>query len=432
MDGAVGVRVLALSCATAACGPQVSVADGTGSEDATANGSDSSGGTGSGSRDGSSTDVASQADASSSNSDTGDADLPWCVGARTHPDHEYPVCLPDRNGTWSATSELDSPASGWGFTMVWTGSEAIVWGGLDDGAAYDPAADVWTPIATAGAPAPRVLHTAIWTGSEMIVWGGSALPSAGGDTYGDGHRYRRDLDMWIPLTMVGAPTPRNGHSAVWTGDEMIVFGGSNGSDGARYDPAADAWLPIAPPGFDVGANTALWTGTEVIFWGGTSAQDEMLPGALYDPATDSWRPMTTPGGTFFVQQATTVWTGTLALYYGGSRGTDGTSFNRLVAYDPAADELQVEGEVCREQETISVAAWTGCDMLVWVAWSVDSQNEAPPGVYRFDGAANWYSEALDSPERRTDARALWTGDAMLVWGGLAGADVARSGALYRP
>lgn len=430
MGGVVRMPLLALAWAMVACGPHDLASAGTDSEASTASGNDVSEVSDVGSPGPSGDDETSDADPSSSSSDTGDVDLPWCGGARTHPDHDYPECLPDRSGTWSSTSELDSPASGWGFTMVWTGSDALVWGGLDDGAAYDPAADVWTPIATADAPAARVRHTAVWTGSEMIVWGGASLPGSAGSSFGDGGRYRPDLDTWLPITMVGAPTPRDAHVAVWSGDEMIVFGGSNGNDGARYDPTTDSWSPIAPPGSEVGATTALWTGAEAIFWGGTSAQDEMLPGALYDPATDAWGPMTASPETFVIEQA--MWTGSVALYYGGIGGTDGTVYSRVVAYDPALQDLRVVGEVCGERETISVATWTGCDMLVWVAWSVDIENEVPPGMYRFDGAATWYSEPPHSPDRRTDARALWTGEGMLVWGGMAGADVVRSGALFRP
>ena len=54
----------------------------------------------------------------------------------------------------------------------------IVWGGygngssLNDGGRYNPAANSWTAVTTNGAPAARAMHTAVWTGSEMIVWGG--------------------------------------------------------------------------------------------------------------------------------------------------------------------------------------------------------------------------------------------------------------------
>jgi hypothetical protein len=69
---------------------------------------------------------------------------------------------------------------------------------------------------------------------------------------------------------------------------------------------------------------------------------------------------------------------------------------------------------------------------VWLAWTVDSQDVAPPDVFRFDGDTTWQSQAANFPERRTDAQAVWTGDAMLVWGGLGGMGPAPVGGVYRP
>ena len=36
----------------------------------------------------------------------------------------------------------------------------------------DALTDTWTATSTTNAPAARYDHTAVWTGSEMIVWGG--------------------------------------------------------------------------------------------------------------------------------------------------------------------------------------------------------------------------------------------------------------------
>jgi N-acetylneuraminic acid mutarotase len=40
-------------------------------------------------------------------------------------------------------------------------------------ASYDPATSSWTPLDETGAPAPRGRAIAVWTGREAIVWGGS-------------------------------------------------------------------------------------------------------------------------------------------------------------------------------------------------------------------------------------------------------------------
>ena len=80
------------------------------------------------------------------------------------------------------TSTVNAPSARPLHTAVWTGSEMIVWGGLDGsylntGGRYNPATDNWTATSTTDAPAARDRHTAVWTGSEMIVWGGEAMVS---------------------------------------------------------------------------------------------------------------------------------------------------------------------------------------------------------------------------------------------------------------
>ena len=82
--------------------------------------------------------------------------------------------------TWTATSLTNAPSSRAGHTAVWTGSEMIVWGGgagggptyFNTGGRYNPSTDSWTATSTTNAPDARGGHTALWTGSEMIVWGG--------------------------------------------------------------------------------------------------------------------------------------------------------------------------------------------------------------------------------------------------------------------
>src|ERR1041385_8698128 len=40
------------------------------------------------------------------------------------------------------------------------------------GALYDPKTDTWTSLSNANAPPGRFEHSVVWTGSEMVVWGG--------------------------------------------------------------------------------------------------------------------------------------------------------------------------------------------------------------------------------------------------------------------
>src|SRR6185503_5110428 len=121
-----------------------------------------------------------------------------------------------------------SPAAG---TLVGLGTTTITV------TATDQASNTWTEVTSVGAPSTRYLHTAVWTGSEMIVWGG--IESSSLNT---GGRYNPANETWTPISTTGAPSARYYHTAVWTGSEMIVWGGNDGSylnDGGRYNPATD-------------------------------------------------------------------------------------------------------------------------------------------------------------------------------------------------
>src|SRR6266704_1771535 len=122
-------------------------------------------------------------------------------------------CIGD---TWAATSTTNAPDARDGHTAVWTGTEMIVWGGINfptlfnTGGRYNPSTDSWTAISTANAPDPRYLHTAVWTGSELIVWGGG-----GSDALNTGGRYNPNIDSWTATSTTGAPAAREYHTAVW-------------------------------------------------------------------------------------------------------------------------------------------------------------------------------------------------------------------------
>jgi N-acetylneuraminic acid mutarotase len=109
----------------------------------------------------------------------------------------------------------------------------IVWGGenqnfvlLNTGGTYNPSTDSWTATSTTNAPDARAGHTAVWTGSEMIVWGGLNLSSP----FNTGGRYNPGTDSWTATSTTSAPSARYSHTAVWTGSEMIVWGGQDFSN----------------------------------------------------------------------------------------------------------------------------------------------------------------------------------------------------------
>ena len=150
--------------------------------------------------------------------------------------------------SWTTTSTgTNSPSARSYTSLVWTGTEAIVWGGLNDsaqtdynnGAKYSVAGNSWSTMATP-AIGTAFGHSAVWTGTKMIVWGGyhaNGFRATGGE-------YTVAGNTWRSTNPSGAPSARARHHAVWTGSVMVIWGGlsSNGSsgvvfqDGRRYTP----------------------------------------------------------------------------------------------------------------------------------------------------------------------------------------------------
>ena len=157
--------------------------------------------------------------------------------------------------------------------LLWGGSkyEGDVFGYVGSGARYDATSDSWHSTAEGGAPTPRENGTLVWTGTEAIVWGGFGEEAP---ELGTGARYYPDQDAWQPVTPDGAPEARGGHSAVAVGRKMIVWGGqvagAYATTGAIYDAGADSWAPLPTHcGPDRSIDSALvWVDDGLIVWGG--------------------------------------------------------------------------------------------------------------------------------------------------------------------
>ena len=91
----------------------------------------------------------------------------------------------------------------------------IVWGGgrlipeqlAVQGGRYNPLLNRWALTTALDAPVPRYSQQAVWTGSQMIVWGGL---DAGKTPLDTGGSYDPVTDRW---SGAGAPKGRAGHTA---------------------------------------------------------------------------------------------------------------------------------------------------------------------------------------------------------------------------
>ena len=219
------------------------------------------------------------------------------------------------------------PAGRSGAVGFWTGNEALVWGGFghsgnsyyffNDGSRYNPSTDSWNPISTVNAPSSRTYPLAVWTGTEMLIWGGldsiilDIDGNATGEYLADGGKYNPSTNTWTTISTIGAPPSRWQVPAAWTGTYMIIWSTDEDGNttGARYNPATDTWSAIGTsPTAPMGSSKMFWTGTHVLV---LNYNDSI---GRYRASTNSWDATAIyPGGSGI--PGAVVWTGTELLFY---------------------------------------------------------------------------------------------------------------------
>jgi N-acetylneuraminic acid mutarotase len=276
--------------------------------------------------------------------------------------------------SWTTISTANAPSGRYNHTAVWTGIEMVVWGGyffdvgrhwLNTGGRYNPSTDAWIAISTTSAPTARDLHTAVWTGSEMIVWGGLNNPSGPLNT---GGRYDPSTDSWTATSTINAPIARYIHTAVWSGNSMIIWGGAYSSgvmrSGGRYNPSTDTWTATSTTHAPTGraSHTAVWTSSEMIVWGGNGGPLGLLnTGGRYNPGTDAWLSTSTTDAPIARESHTGVWTDTEMIVWGG-----GGYSNSGGRYNANADSwTAISISKAPSGRVYHTAVWTSIEMVVW-------------------------------------------------------------------
>ncbi len=167
------------------------------------------------------------------------------------------------------------------------------------------------------------------------------------------------------------------------------------------------------------AHAAVWTGTEMIVWGGVLGDSgiRLATGGRYAPATDTWTPTSSVGTPSPRLGATAVWTGTEVIVWGGDTAPQ-TVLGTGGRYDPASDAwLPVaSGTGAPSWRTGHSAVWTGTAMIVWGGGAGNAGQNS--GALYVPGTDTWTPTALSSaPDGRLSHVAVWTGTEMIVWGG---------------
>ncbi len=346
-------------------------------------------------------------------------------------------------GAWRSLPPAPIDVSADNLASVWTGSKMLVFGSepgkpVNLAAAYDPASNSWRGSARPLGPNGSYLgnYSAVWTGKEMLVWGAF-----------DYEAYNPATNQWRRLP----DRPGIGHAGgivVWTGREMIGWGGGccgdAFSDGVAYNPATNTWrnLPASPL---AGSQHPLgvWTGRELIVFVGDLSPDgkpwpaRLARAAAYDPTTNTWRriaPLPAPRN-----GANVVWDGHEILVVGGAGAPSGDKLPPAAtvgfAYDPATNRWRRLPPM--ESGRVGAAAvWTGNRLLLWGGSETTNADDPviPPHGLAFDPRANRWSPLPQAPLLgRLDPTAVWTGRAMIVWGGeKSGKKVFTDGAAFSP
>jgi len=220
----------------------------------------------------------------------------------------------------------DAPLSARSSAQVfWTGDEAIVMGGiagascphledcsdravLQDGAAYDPAADVWRPIPPS--PLPLSSISAVHDGVVYHVFGDPASK----DAFVGFGSYDPDADLWEDLPIPAGP-PLQG-LLTSAGETLVLyqFGREDNSvPDLSYNVQQQVWteLPADPIGRAFN-RTMIWTGTDLVLFASKSAdQTFVFDAAMYSPPSQSWRSY--PSSTIDSSSPTWFWAGGRAV-----------------------------------------------------------------------------------------------------------------------
>jgi Kelch motif len=328
-----------------------------------------------------------------------------------------PHDIPD-GWTWRPVGPL---AGRQGNIAVWTGTEAIYWGGdrpgrPPEGAAYDPRADRWRRLSRSPLT-NRTGAAAAWTGREVLVFGGVN----GGGPRRDGAAYDPITDRWRMM----ADGPLSGRvplATIWTGTELLVVGVrgpglyDGTKDAAAYDPVHNTWrsLPGLPMQLNDGAG--VWTGSELIVYGtfldrqrSLMSPDTRARGASLDPVTGHWRDL--PVAPLSGQGMALAWDGSQAV--GWDHGLNSAAFDPARSAWRRLPDVPLERRDCLPQGVSagSMVFATHCGQAAVfhrkrLAW------EAVPVP----------TTAIDPP--------VWTGDGLVLWLGPSGRS--NDGTWFRP
>lgn len=207
-------------------------------------------------------------------------------------------------------------------------------------------------------------------------------------------------------------------------------------------------LKAAPPGSY--RHAAVWTGEQMMVYGGTGEGNAALAKAsAYDPRSETWSDLGLPASVGARSFAQTVWTGSELFIWGGfsQRGPQQSEWNYSGALYNAAKKSWELVEAPNwwspkpltwDGDPRQTVVWTGDRVIVY--GGIDSRTQQALGAI-FDPATRSWSPlntgSDQAPRRIGGHSAVWTGSQMIVWGGYGGdsdsnREITAEGAIYNP
>jgi hypothetical protein len=333
------------------------------------------------------------------------------------------------NNVWSAVNMADAPNAPQ--RMRWTGDEVIAWSPASGtGAFYDPTANAWNGAMLADAPDLG----GTWNGARMLVTENGSVSSA--DDFRMAKIYDFHAGTWARVAGDGA-LPRSSHGTAIVGDQLVVWGGwANGlgeslGDGAVFDFVTAQSTPTSAEGAPSPRYepVVVAAGDRVIVWGGATipagGKPEMLSdGAIYDPAKDSWQAMSETDAPAGRAKAVAVWTGTRLIVTGGHvldpmmPGGYGPDMAEGGIFDPDANAWI---PLAKSPSALPGQPPAGphSRILITENHEVVFLDEPLTAIQILDADENaWRTVPLDDTLKdRLSYWAFWSGCELVVWGG---------------
>jgi hypothetical protein len=279
-------------------------------------------------------------------------------------------------------------------------------------------------------------------------------------------------DAWRLLSPTSGPSAREQPWLVPTDDGMIVFGGYNHQvsiadpfldDGAMYHLCDDSWTPMSTAGVphaitDTVAQRplGLWTGSDLLVWGGFQGAlgGEYEEGGSvsfatrYGASSDAWSDMKREGEPTARDFLVRVWTGEKLLVWGGIAQSGEKSWvnhDDGALYDPKTDSwkpMSKSGALAGRYAT-DRALWTGDELIVWGGLSYATGMNYDPAITLLDDGGvydvasdTWTAIPKDGAPHGGLAPFAWTGKELIVISKLDGysmpGKVLFEGALFDP